>query len=97
MSFGQTYRESIAPYSSRLQLVQDGGSPLPGFRFFPSPGHTPGHSYIRIESKGETLIVAGDTWMSKVRQPAKLTKAIPMLFLLNVPFKQPFNSLHSNI
>ncbi|CDF32788.1 unnamed protein product [Chondrus crispus] len=68
LGFARTYRQSIAPYASRLVLVRDGGAPLPGFRFLPSPGHSPGHNHIQIASKGESLIVSGDAWMSKPDQ-----------------------------
>jgi glyoxylase-like metal-dependent hydrolase (beta-lactamase superfamily II) len=54
--------ESLKPYvsSGRLQVFDDNADPLPGFRSILRAGHTPGHSSIIIESRGETFVAWGD-------------------------------------
>jgi glyoxylase-like metal-dependent hydrolase (beta-lactamase superfamily II) len=44
----------------RLETFEGERSPLPGFTFVPTPGHTPGHCSIVVESDGERLLVVGD-------------------------------------
>lgn len=44
----------------RLESFDREFSPIPGFTFIPTPGHTPGHCSILIESRGERLIIVGD-------------------------------------
>lgn len=44
----------------RLQPMADGAEIVPGLRFIPTPGHTPGHVSVRLESEGQALIVTGD-------------------------------------
>jgi glyoxylase-like metal-dependent hydrolase (beta-lactamase superfamily II) len=39
----------------------------PGIRFEPTPGHSPGHVSLRIESEGEKVIVTGDMTHSPVQ------------------------------
>ena len=39
-----------------------------GISSFPLPGHTPGHSGIRVESEGETLLILGDAVISAAVQ-----------------------------
>ncbi|MEM8822987.1 MAG: MBL fold metallo-hydrolase [Pseudomonadota bacterium] len=53
-------RRSIAPYADRLTLIGDADI-APGVRFELSPGHTPGHGVLRIESGDEALTILGDT------------------------------------
>ena len=33
---------------------------LPGIASIPAPGHTPGHSFYRVESKGQSMLFVGD-------------------------------------
>jgi glyoxylase-like metal-dependent hydrolase (beta-lactamase superfamily II) len=53
---------SLKPYvdADRLRVFADNASPIPGFSSMLRPGHTPGHSSIVIESKGETFVAWGD-------------------------------------
>jgi glyoxylase-like metal-dependent hydrolase (beta-lactamase superfamily II) len=46
--------------AGRLETFEGEHSPLPGLRFLPAPGHTPGHCAILVESQGERLIITGD-------------------------------------
>jgi len=44
----------------QLRPVPASGEAVPGIRFIPTPGHTPGHAAIAIESEGESLLSTGD-------------------------------------
>ena len=60
---GTAFSESrIAPLLADGQLESFEGefSPSPGLVFVPTPGHTPGHCSVVIESQGERLFVVGD-------------------------------------
>jgi len=60
---GTAYSESrIAPLVAAGQLESFAGeySPVPGLVMVPTPGHTPGHCSVLIESQGERLFVVGD-------------------------------------
>lgn len=46
--------------SGSLSLVEGITEVAPGVRIVPTPGHTPGHSSIRIESQGSEAIILGD-------------------------------------
>ncbi|CAN5587098.1 MBL fold metallo-hydrolase [soil metagenome] len=46
--------------SGSLGLVKGDGKVAPGVHLVPTPGHTPGHSSIRIESRGSEAIILGD-------------------------------------
>ena len=51
----------IAPLAAagRLRAVTPDGPLLPGLRFLPAPGHTPGHQAVLLR---EDLLIAGDAW-----------------------------------
>ncbi|MEM7644758.1 MAG: MBL fold metallo-hydrolase [Pseudomonadota bacterium] len=53
-------RRSIAPYADRTTLIGD-SEIAPGIRFELSPGHTPGHGVLRIESGDQALTILADT------------------------------------
>jgi len=44
------------------EIGADGGEYLPGIRFHPTPGHSPGHMSIEIESAGALALFTGDVW-----------------------------------
>jgi glyoxylase-like metal-dependent hydrolase (beta-lactamase superfamily II) len=46
--------------SGQLELVESGVELLPGIRMRHTPGHTPNHQSILIESAGETAVFLGD-------------------------------------
>lgn len=52
----------VKPYADAGKVqVFDGATTLfPGIRSVPSPGHTPGHSFYQLQSKGEKLLFWGD-------------------------------------
>jgi glyoxylase-like metal-dependent hydrolase (beta-lactamase superfamily II) len=46
--------------AGRLETFDGESSPAPGFVMVPTPGHTPGHCSILVESQGERLLIVGD-------------------------------------
>ncbi|HEY5218330.1 MAG TPA: MBL fold metallo-hydrolase [Gemmatimonadaceae bacterium] len=46
--------------SGRLELAQGEVEILPGVHLMPTPGHTPGHQSVRLESGGETALYLAD-------------------------------------
>lgn len=48
-----------------LELVDGEAEVASGIRVFPTPGHTPGHMSVAVESGGERAIVAGDVVLTE--------------------------------
>lgn len=46
--------------AGRLDVFDDDGDPIPGFKSVLRAGHTPGHSSIMLESEGQTIVFWGD-------------------------------------
>lgn len=46
--------------SGRMELVQGEVEILPGITLMPTPGHTPGHQSVRLDSGGETALFLAD-------------------------------------
>ena len=55
-------RHSFEPVreAGLLDLIEDGHDAAPGITLLHTPGHTPGHLAVSIESEGERALVAGD-------------------------------------
>lgn len=53
-------RKNLPPIAERVELLEREAEILPGVRAFPTPGHTPGHMSLALESEGERLWVLGD-------------------------------------
>lgn len=55
-------RAALAPYdkAGRLRFFTGTTSLFPEITAIPAPGHTPGHSFFRITSEGDQLLVVGD-------------------------------------
>lgn len=53
---------AVGPYiaAGRFKTFGDNAAPIPGFASVLRAGHTPGHSAIIVESKGETILFWGD-------------------------------------
>jgi glyoxylase-like metal-dependent hydrolase (beta-lactamase superfamily II) len=53
---------ALAPYMASGHLKPFGGQTelLPGITAIPAPGHTPGHSIYRVQSKEQTITFIGD-------------------------------------
>ena len=58
----QAFNESILPIinAGLAELVEENYQIDTNIRFIPTPGHTPCHVSILIESKGESAIISGD-------------------------------------
>lgn len=54
-------RHACRPYADRRHDVAGETEIAPGITMLPLPGHTPGHSGIRLSDGGETLLIWGDT------------------------------------
>lgn len=56
------FNDSIRPIAEAglISWVPQGGSITPEVSFLPTPGHTPGHMSIVIESQGEKAVITGD-------------------------------------
>lgn len=54
--------KTVGPYAKAGKVVPFSGVTqlYPGITAIPTPGHTPGHSFYRIESKGEAIEFIGD-------------------------------------
>ncbi|WP_321788071.1 MBL fold metallo-hydrolase [Burkholderia pyrrocinia] len=52
-------RHTFDIYRARLRTIE-AGDVLPGIVAVPLPGHTPGHTGYRVESRGERLLIWGD-------------------------------------
>jgi glyoxylase-like metal-dependent hydrolase (beta-lactamase superfamily II) len=60
--FFQQAIQTIKPYvdAGRVKTFDGATELFPGFRSIPAPGHTPGHTFYSLESKGARLIFWGD-------------------------------------
>lgn len=52
---------SLKPIAERTRMLQDGEAVAPGVTVRATPGHTPGHISLMVESGGQKLIVLGDS------------------------------------
>jgi glyoxylase-like metal-dependent hydrolase (beta-lactamase superfamily II) len=53
-------RKALGPYARRIRKVK-AGEIAPGIALELSPGHTPGHSIIRVASGNQQMLFVGDT------------------------------------
>jgi glyoxylase-like metal-dependent hydrolase (beta-lactamase superfamily II) len=54
--------DHLVRLEDRLRPVEAPGEAVPGISFMPTPGHTPGHVSLLMESGGEALMSTGDVW-----------------------------------
>ncbi len=56
------FADSVRPVAEAglVRFVEPGAFLAPGVRLIPSPGHTPGHVSVEIESEGEHAVITGD-------------------------------------
>lgn len=62
----------LGAYGNRVTSIADGGEAAPGLSMMLSPGHTPGHSLVRIDGGDRQLLMVADTLNS-----AELHTALP--------------------
>ena len=55
-------RETIRLFGEKLRPFEHDAELLPGVHTIAAPGHTPGHSAILLQSRGERLLCIGDTF-----------------------------------
>jgi glyoxylase-like metal-dependent hydrolase (beta-lactamase superfamily II) len=62
MDPGNVYNDSVRPVieGGRAILVEPDAELAPGVRLLPTPGHTPGHVSVHLESGGESAVITGD-------------------------------------
>ena len=60
--FFQGAQASVKPYADagRVKTFDGETELVPGIRVVATPGHTPGHSFYAVESKGQKLMIWGD-------------------------------------
>ena len=70
-SFGDVVTESVRPVfdAGLVDLVEEDQKITDEVRLEPTPGHTPGHVSIKIESGGEQAVITGDL----THHPAQIT------------------------
>lgn len=58
----KTFGDSVAPVfeAGLIDLVDCHYQITPELRLFPTPGHTPGHCSVAIDSQGESAMITGD-------------------------------------
>ncbi|MBI4724817.1 MAG: MBL fold metallo-hydrolase, partial [Rhodomicrobium sp.] len=69
--FFKMAQTAVTPYGKRLQRYKDGEEIAPGIAASAAPGHTPGHSTLRISSGKDTLFIWGDIVHSAALQFAR--------------------------
>jgi glyoxylase-like metal-dependent hydrolase (beta-lactamase superfamily II) len=52
-------RAAVKPYAGRIRKITD-GEIVPGLTAVPAPGHTPGHTMVRVSSGKDSLLIWGD-------------------------------------
>ncbi len=52
--------EKLLPIEDRVELVSGEYELAPGVRLLPTPGHTPGHASVLVETEGGPLVILGD-------------------------------------
>lgn len=65
-------RDCVEPLrSADLRLVAADHEIAPGVRLYPLPGHTPGHSGVRLESDGVVATLLGDSthYLAQIQHP----------------------------
>ena len=60
-------RRYLPPVANKVELMTDASEPIrPGIYPVPTPGHSPGHMGVRIQSGEETLLFAGDAFLHPI-------------------------------
>ncbi len=70
--FDEVYADSVKPIEPLMRLidVDSDAEIVPGITLKPTPGHTPGHVSVEIQSKGQSAIITGDC----IHHPCQMTR-----------------------
>ncbi|WP_066944056.1 MBL fold metallo-hydrolase [Microtetraspora fusca] len=60
-------REAIRVFGERLRAFEYGAEILPHVRTIEAAGHTPGHTAVLLESRGERLLCVGDSFHDRLQ------------------------------
>jgi glyoxylase-like metal-dependent hydrolase (beta-lactamase superfamily II) len=63
----ESARQAIRLFGTRLRTFEHEAEILPGVRTIGAAGHTPGHTAILLESQGERLLCAGDSFYDQLQ------------------------------
>jgi glyoxylase-like metal-dependent hydrolase (beta-lactamase superfamily II) len=55
-----SFQQNLLPLEGTIELIDDGAEVAPGLTAIATPGHTPGHMGLQVESDSATLWVLGD-------------------------------------
>ena len=71
-TFDEVYADSVKPIEPLLQRVDAYAESeiVPGISLKPTPGHTPGHVSVNIQSNGEHALITGDC----IHHPCQMTR-----------------------
>lgn len=58
--------ETLQLLTPRIEFIEDDQFLVPGVRVVATPGHTPGHAALSLESPGERVLLMGDVYHSLV-------------------------------
>jgi N-acyl homoserine lactone hydrolase len=82
---GYTVPQDIDLEAGRYREVAGEHEPLPGLRVIPTPGHSPGHQSVTVETEGGLLLLAGQTF----RQASDFARAVTALRLDRAGLEDP--------
>ena len=70
--FDEVYADSVKPIEHLLRLIDVNSEPeiVPGISLKRTPGHTPGHVSVEIQSNGHRAIITGDC----IHHPCQMTR-----------------------
>lgn len=61
LGFAVGAKKNLSPVAERTRRIKPGEEIISGIVSIPTPGHTPGHISLAIESKGQILLVSADS------------------------------------
>ncbi len=76
-AFADVARTAIAPYARRLMTFRDGEELAPGVVAAMAPGHTAGHTMLRLSSQGRQLLIWGDLVHNDALQCPEPDRSLP--------------------
>ena len=70
--FDEVYADSVKPIEPLMRLidVDSDAEIVPGITLKPTPGHTPGHVSVEVQSMGQRAIITGDC----IHHPCQMTR-----------------------